>query len=360
MLQVAAKQECAEMGSGQQLPLDAAVLHDVVYNHFGPEGGYATRFGPDLTPHHRSPWGDAVNLDDHGSDEVRSFICDNATMWLRDYHFDGLRLDAVHAFVDIRSIHILEELGISIHRLQGQVGRHLIVIAESDQNDPRLIEPPVAGGYGMDAQWSDDFHHSVHSLVTDEHEGYQGDFGRVADLADSLTNVFVYAGRYSRFRGRGHGRPVRFSDGRNFVICIQNHDQAGNRAAGERLGHLIDERRLKLAAALLLTAPCVPLLFMGEEWNASSPFPFFTSFPDPELAKKVCEGRAHDFRLFGWDHTAVPDPQAMQTFLSAKLNRSELADGPHASTGPSIAVLRISLKIVRRHRAQRRHGLRSD
>lgn len=308
-----------------------AVIIDVVYNHFGPEGGYATKFGPYLTEQHRSPWGQAVNLDSQYSSEVRQFFCDNATMWLRDYHADALRVDAVHAFIDLSAVHFLEELGQAVHRLRGRLGRHVFVIAESDLNDPRVIEPVAAGGHGLDAQWADDFHHAVHALLTGQRDGYYADFGRLADLAKAMTRVFVYDGQYSRFRRRRHGRPIRAADGRNFVVCIQNHDQVGNRAGGERLGQLVSQRQARLAATMLLTAPCIPLLFAGEEWNAASPFQYFTSFQDEQLATAVRDGRAREFAQFDWQADSIPDPQAEQTFLQSKLDWSEPASHPHAS-----------------------------
>jgi maltooligosyltrehalose trehalohydrolase len=307
-----------------------AVLLDVVYNHLGPAGNYLAKFGPYFTEKYNTPWGPAVNLDDAGSHEVRRFFCDNALMWLRDYHFDGLRLDAVHAFVDASATHLLEQLAGEVDTLRAVSGRHLVLIAESDLNDPRVVRSREAYGYGMDAQWSDDFHHALHSALTGERAGYYADFGRLADLARAIHEVFVYAGRLSEHRGRPHGRPPHELPGWRFVVAAQNHDQIGNRAQGDRLTHLVGPDGLKIAAALLLTSPFVPMLFQGEEWGASSPFQYFTSHDDPELGKAVSEGRRREFGSFGWKPEDVPDPQDPTTFERSKLRWDEAAGGPHA------------------------------
>jgi maltooligosyltrehalose trehalohydrolase len=308
-----------------------AVILDVVYNHLGPVGNYLGRFGPYFTDRYRTPWGDAVNLDGPGSDEVRRFFCDNALMWLRDYHLDGLRIDAVHAIVDTSAVHILEQLAAEVDALEAELGRHLVLIAESDLNDPRLIRPREAGGYGLDAQWADDFHHALHTVLTGEQDGYYADFGALADLAKALERVFVYDGRYSAFRRRRHGKaPVGLS-GHRFVVSLQNHDQVGNRARGERMSHLVGVERLKVGAALVLTAPFVALLFQGEEWAASAPFQYFTDHEDPELGLAVSEGRRNEFAAFGWKSEDIPDPQAPETFARSKLNWSEPGREPHAS-----------------------------
>jgi maltooligosyltrehalose trehalohydrolase len=248
-----------------------AVLLDVVYNHIGPAGNYLERCGPYFTNRHHTPWGQVVNLDGPGSDEVRRFFCDNALMWLRDYHLDGLRLDAVHALMDTSAVHFLEQLAAEVQTLEAHLGRHLVLIAESDLNDPRVVRPSEIGGYGLAAQWSDDFHHALHSVLTGERAGYYGDFGAPADLAQALTKAFVYDGRYSTFRQRRHGRPATGLSGYRFLGYLQNHDQIGNRAKGDRSSHLISTGRLEIAAALVLTSPFVPLLFHGEEWGASTP-----------------------------------------------------------------------------------------
>jgi maltooligosyltrehalose trehalohydrolase len=307
-----------------------AVLVDVVYNHFGPDGNYVTQFGPYFTHRYNTPWGDAVNLDDAGSDEVRRFFCDNAAMWLRDYHFDGLRLDAVHALVDTSARHFLEQLSDEVDVLEAVVGRHLILVAESDSNDPRLVRAREAGGYGIDAQWSDDFHHALHGVITGERSGYYEDFGTYEHFAQAVRHGFVYAGAYSSHRRRIHGRQLDDIPGWRLVAAAQNHDQIGNRATGERLSHLVSPKRLKAAAALLLTAPFVPMLFQGEEWGASSPFQYFTAHEDEQLGCRVSEGRRKEFAAFGWEPSSVPDPQSPETFERSRLQWDELRLPEHA------------------------------
>ncbi len=307
-----------------------AVLLDVVYNHLGPVGNYLARFGPYFTPNHSTPWGDAINFEESGSAEVRRYLIDNALMWLRDYHIDGLRLDAVHAFNDRSAIHFLEQLTGEVRALEAALGRHLVLIAESDLNDPRIVKAEEAGGYGLDAQWSDDFHHSLFSVVSGERAGYYADFGSLANLAKALRSVFVYAGNYSEHRGRNHGRPVVGLSGHRFVGFVQNHDQVGNRARGERVSHEAGVGRAKIAAALVLTAPFVPLLFQGEEFGASSAFLYFTDYDDPELGRSISEGRKREFVAFGWKPDEIPDPQAEKTFNDSRLKWSELNEQPHA------------------------------
>ncbi len=306
------------------------VILDVVYNHFGPAGNFLPTLGPYLTNRYRTPWGDAINFDDSGSVEVRRLVCDNALMWLRDYHVDGLRLDAVHAIFDASAIHVLEQLATEVRSLEVQLGRQLLVIAESDLNQPRLVTSQEAGGYGLDAQWSDDLHHALHAYLTREHAGYYEDFGSLAKVAKALASPYVYDGIYSRHRKRIHGRPSGSLPADRFIVCIQNHDQIGNRAAGERLGHLISADRLKIAAALLMASPFVPLIFQGEEWNASSPFQYFTDHRDPALAQAVREGRRREFAQFIGAAAEVPDPQAPQTFARSKLKWEERKHGEHA------------------------------
>lgn len=306
-----------------------AVLIDVVYNHLGPSGNYLGQFGPYFTHSHHTPWGDAVNLEDAGSHEVRRFFCDNALMWLHDYHFDGLRLDAVHAYMDRSAINFMEQMTNEVRALEAQTGRHYVVIAESDLNDPRLVTAREGGGYGMDAQWSDDFHHALVTILTGDREGYYADFGSMADLAKSLKDAFVYDGRYSAYRDRIHGRPVEGLPAWRFLGFSQNHDQVGNRVKGERLEHLAGVARAKIAAALVLTAPFVPMLFQGEEWAASSPFQFFTDHEE-ELGRLVSKGRQKEFAAFGWSADAVPDPQDAATFERSKLNWDELREPAHA------------------------------
>jgi maltooligosyltrehalose trehalohydrolase len=305
------------------------VILDVVYNHLGPEGSYIAKFGPYFTDRYRTPWGDAVNLDDRYSDEVRRFFCDNALMWLRDYRVDGMRIDAVHAIFDASAIHFLEQLGAEVHQLEAEVGRHLVVIAESDLNQPRIVMPCEAGGYGLDAQWNDDFHHALHTILTGETAGYLADFGGIAQLAKCLTRGFVYDGTYSKSRRRRHGRPVLGLSAHRFVVFMQNHDQVGNRAMGERLGHLVTMDQLKISAAILMTSPFIPMLFQGEEWNASSPFQYFTDHQDSALAESVRKGRRAEFAHFVADASEVPDPQALQTFEQSRLDWDERERGEH-------------------------------
>lgn len=308
-----------------------AVLLDVVYNHLGPSGNYLARFAPYFNSHYHTPWGWAVNFDGPHSDEVRRFFCDNALMWLRDYHFDGLRLDAVHAIFDMSARPFLEQLGDEVSQLSRETGRPLVVIPESDLNDPRLLWSGQHGGFSLDAQWSDDFHHALHAVLTGERTGYYVDFGALADLAKALQNAYVYDGRYSAFRRKHHGRLPVGLDGHRFLGYSQTHDQVGNRAQGERLSHLVNPGRLKIAAALVLTSPFVPMLFQGEEWGASTPFQYFTDHPEPALAKAVREGRRKEFASFGWKPEDVPDPQARETFGRSKLDWSELERQPHAT-----------------------------
>jgi maltooligosyltrehalose trehalohydrolase len=308
-----------------------AVLLDVVYNHLGPSGNYLARFGPYFTGAYHTPWGEAVNLDGVGSHEVRRFFADNALMWLRDYHMDGLRLDAVHAFVDRSAVNFLEFLSSEVQALRAQVGRYLVLIAESDLNNPLIVTSREARGFGMDAQWSDDFHHALHTIITGERNGYYSDFGSYADLKKALQHVFIYDGRYSESRDRIHGRPVVGLSGNHFLGYAQTHDQIGNRAQGERLSQLVSIGKQKVAAAIVLTAPFVPMLFQGEEYGASTPFQYFTHHEDPELARQVSEGRRREFEAFGWDPEDIPDPQDPATFQRSKLNWNEINVEPHAS-----------------------------
>ncbi|GAC1325331.1 MAG: malto-oligosyltrehalose trehalohydrolase [Mycobacteriales bacterium] len=307
------------------------VVMDVVYNHLGPAGNYLSRFGPYFTDTHSTPWGNAINYDAAGSDEVRRFVIDNVLMWLRDYHCDGLRLDAVHAIVDTSATHLLEEIGVEVAALAAQQRRPLFLIAESDLNDPKIVARREVGGYGMDAQWSDDFHHALHAVLTGERDGYYADFGALDDLAAALTQAFVYTGQYAEYRGRRHGRLPVGIPGHRFLGYLQDHDQVGNRAQGERPSALMSEGRLKIGAALVLTAPFTPMLFMGEEWGASTPWQYFTAHDDPELAEAVRTGRRSEFAAFGWDPESVPDPQDPATFEASRLDWSELDKDSHAS-----------------------------
>jgi malto-oligosyltrehalose trehalohydrolase len=302
-----------------------AVVLDVVYNHLGPSGNYLGRYGPYFTDAYNTPWGQAVNLDRPGSDEVRAFIVENALMWLRDYHVDGLRLDAVHALEDHRAVHVLEELAAAVAELRARTGRELFLIAESDLNAPRLVTSREAGGYGLDAQWSDDFHHALHAALTGERQGYYCDFGSLGALAKTLTRVFFHDGTWSTFRGRSHGREVDTLrvPGHRFLGFLQNHDQVGNRAVGDRISAGLSPGLLKVGAGLLLTAPFTPMLFMGEEWGARTPWRYFTDHEEPELARAVSEGRRREFTSHGWTAEDVPDPQDPETHRSSVLDWTE-------------------------------------
>ncbi|MEU6742081.1 malto-oligosyltrehalose trehalohydrolase [Streptosporangium sandarakinum] len=299
------------------------VVMDVVYNHLGPSGNYLPEFGPYFTGRHSTNWGDAVNFDGPGSDEVRAFVVDNALMWLRDYHVDGLRLDAVHAIADDSAVHVLERLAEEVEALAAHVRRPLFLIAESDLNDPRFVRGREAGGYGLDAAWADEWHHALHAVLTGERSGYYSDFGPLSLLAKGLRQAWVYDGTWSPHRGRVHGRSPAGLSGHRFVVCAQNHDQVGNRARGERSSALMSEGRLRIAAALLFTAPFVPMLFQGEEWGATTPFQYFTDHEDPELGRAVSEGRRREFAAFGWEPDQVPDPQDPATFERSRLDWSE-------------------------------------
>jgi malto-oligosyltrehalose trehalohydrolase len=300
-----------------------AVLLDVVYNHIGLTNRLA-EFGPYFTDAYETPWGPAVNLDQPGSNEVRGFIIGNALMWLRDYHLDGLRIDAVHAMVDHGPVHLLAELADRVRDLGTRLRRELVLTAESDLNDPRLVMPRADGGYGLAAQWSDDFHHAVHAAITGERQGYYRDFGTMAALAKTLTSVFFHNGSYSQFRGRVHGRPVPAGiPGCAFIGFLQNHDQVGNRATGDRISATVPLDLLKVGAGLVLTAPFVPLLFMGEEWGARTPWQYFTDYRDPALGAAVAEGRRAEFAALGWRPDEIPDPQDSATFEGSRLDWSE-------------------------------------
>jgi maltooligosyltrehalose trehalohydrolase len=305
-----------------------AVLLDVVYNHLGPDGNYLGCYGPYFTDRVKTPWGEAINYDGALSDEVRRFFIDNALMWLRDYKFDGLRLDAVHAIFSFEATHILEELGAAVRVLGRELNRRFVLIAESDLNDPRLVHPVARGGYGLDAHWSDDFHHAIHRYFTGEDAGYYSDFEGLKDVAVALRDGYVYQGQYSQFRQRRHGRAPSGVASEQLVVCAQNHDQIGNRARGERLSMLLDAPRLKAVAALTILSPFVPMLFQGEEWGARTPFLYFTDHQDPNLGQAVTEGRTREFASFRWAGE-VPDPQAAETFERSKLDWSELTRPPH-------------------------------
>ena len=321
-------------------------MQDVVYNHLGPSGNYLPQFGPYLKPG-RNTWGDLVNLDGEGSAEVRRFILDNVRMWFEDYHVDALRLDAVHALSDSSPVHILEEMAMETAALSAHLGRPLTLIAESELNDAMLVTPREAGGYGLDAQWSDDFHHALHVALTGETTGYYADFAPLSALAKVCEKGFFHDGTWSSFRGHDHGVPIDTDHLPTWklVVCSQNHDQIGNRARGDRLTEHLDDDQLACAALLTLCGPFTPMLFMGEEWAASTPFQFFTSHPEKELGKVTAEGRLAEFARMGWDPRAVvPDPQDPATFARSQLDWSELATGRHA----------VLLDVYRRLAALRR------
>jgi maltooligosyltrehalose trehalohydrolase len=314
--------------------LGLGVVLDVVHNHLGPSGNHLPAFGPYFTDTHHTPWGAAVNLDAAGSDEVREYLVDSALSWLRDFRLDGLRLDAVHALCDNRAYHFLEELSTAVDRLAVGLGRPLFLIAESDLNDPRLVAPRETGGLGLHAQWNDDFHHAVHAALTGESQGYYEDFARdpFAALAKTLTSGFFHDGTYSGFRGRRHGRPLdrtRFAAHR-LLGYSQTHDQIGNRAQGDRLSASLPPGLLACAATLTLTSPFTPMLFMGEEWGASTPWQFFTDHTDPELAEAVRRGRRREFAAHGWAEEDVPDPQDPATRDRSCLDWTEPSKEPHA------------------------------
>jgi maltooligosyltrehalose trehalohydrolase len=305
-----------------------AVILDVVYNHIGPEGNYLEQFGPYFTDRYKTPWGKAINFDGPDSDEVRRFFIENALYWITEFHIDALRLDAVHAILDTSAYPILEEITDRVHRRAALLNRVVYVIAESDLNDPRLIRSRDVGGSGIDAQWSDDFHHSLHTTLTDERHGYYADFEGFRHLAAAYTNGFVYAGQYSVSRKRSHGRSSSSVPASTLIVYTKNHDQIGNRMKGERFSHLLGFPQLKLAAASLLLSPYIPLIFMGDEYGETAPFQYFVSHSDPMLIEAVRKGRKQEFAAFHWDGEP-PDPQSEQTFRSSVLSQSLRHSGHH-------------------------------
>lgn len=305
-----------------------AVILDVVYNHLGPEGNYLHAFGPYFTNRYQTPWGDAVNFDGPFSDGVRHFFIANACHWVSEYHLDGLRLDAVHGIYDFSARHILAELASAVHSLAGELGRPAYVIAESDLNDSRLVIDAGQGGFGLDAQWSDDFHHALHTLLTGERDGYYQDFGEFSQMVTAFRDGFVYNGNYSRFRQRSHGSPSAHLPPDRFLVSMQNHDQVGNRARGDRLAEQLRPEQLRLAAATVLLSPYLPLLFMGEDYGETSPFPYFISHGDPALIEAVRRGRRNEFALHA-DSGEIPDPQSEATFLSARIDPAKRHAGVH-------------------------------
>ncbi len=307
----------------------AAIL-DVVYNHLGPEGNYLGEYAPYFTDRHRTPWGRAMNFDGPESDEVRRYFRENALMWVREFEFDALRLDAVHAIHDESAIPFLRELSEAIHAEADRLDRRIYVIGESDLNDVRVVESRDSGGLGLDAQWSDDFHHALHALLTREREGYYQDFGEFGQLAKAVRDGFVYTGEYSPARRRRHGNSTRLLTGQELIVSLQNHDQIGNRMMGERLGHLVSFEASKLAAGALLVSPYIPLLFMGEEYGETAPFQYFVSHSDENLIAAVRNGRREEFAEFRWK-AEPPDPLSEQTFGAAKLNPALRTSGQHAA-----------------------------
>nr|MCW2728036.1 treZ [Aeromicrobium sp.] len=320
------------------------VLLDVVYNHLGPSGAYLDRFGPYFAG--QNDWGPGLNLDGPHSDEVRRLVLDNALAWFEHFHVDGLRIDAVHALVDKRALPILEELSAETERMSATLGRPLTLIAESDANDPRTVTPRSEHGLGMDAQWSDDLHHALHVRLTGETDGYYADFAARGALAKTLRGAFFHDGTWSSFRERTHGRPVDTAavPGTAFLAYLQNHDQIGNRATGDRISATVSPGLIACGAAIVLLGPYTPMLFMGEEWAATTPWQFFASFPDPDLADAVRTGRRREFGRHGWGESEVPDPMDPATFERSKLNWSELEDDDHRD----ILELHRSLIALRR------------
>ncbi|MBZ9638219.1 malto-oligosyltrehalose trehalohydrolase [Streptomyces sp. PSKA30] len=314
--------------------LGLGVVLDVVHNHLGPSGNYLPEFGPYFTDRHHTPWGVTVNLDAPGSDEVRAFLVGSALAWLRDYRLDGLRLDAVHALADTRACHFLEELSTAVDALAAETGRPLFLVAESDLNDPRLITAREEGGLGVHAQWNDDFHHALHTALTGESQGYYADFAHapLKALAKTLTGGYFHDGTYSSFRGRRHGRPLDRARvaAHRLLGYSQTHDQVGNRAQGDRLSATLSPGLLACAAAVTLTGPFTPMLFMGEEWAAGTPWQFFTDHTDPALAESVRRGRRREFAAHGWAEEDVPDPQDPATRDRSCLDWSEPDNEPHA------------------------------
>ena len=305
-----------------------AVVLDVVYNHFGPEGNYMADFGPYFTDRYQTPWGAALNFDGPHSDEVRRFFIENAVYWLTEFHIDALRLDALHAILDISSYPFLEELSAEFHEQAAKLKRKAYLIAESSANDTRLLKPPELGGYGMDAQWNDDFHHSLHVLLTGEQSGYYQDFGQLQHLVRAFQEGFVYSGQYSGYRQRKHGVSSKEIPAYRFVVFSQNHDHVGNRANSERLSQLVPFEALKLAAGLVLLSPFIPLLFMGEEYGETAPFPYFVSHSEPGLIEAIRSGRREEFAAFRWQGE-LPNPQDETTFSLARLNHDLRHGGQH-------------------------------
>ena len=325
-----------------------AVLLDVVYNHVGPEGNYLPVFGPYFTDRYHTPWGDALNFDGAGSDEVRAFFIQSALQWIDEFHMDGLRCDAVHAIVDASARPFLAELTDRVRERASSLNRTVFLIAESDLSDPRMIAPTTAAGFGYDAQWLDDFHHAIHTVLTGEANGYYEDYGSIDHIARCLKQAYVYAGDYSGHRGRRHGAPLQAVQPQQFIVCVQNHDQIGNRLAGDRLTTALSPAQLRLAAALTLLGPFIPMLFMGEEYGETSPFPYFVSHGDPQLVEAVRTGRKAEFASFGWAQEP-PDPQSESTFRSAIIEPAKADAGLYRALlilHRDLIALRVALPLL--------------
>jgi len=305
-----------------------AVILDVVYNHLGPEGNYLRDFAPYFTDKYKTPWGQAINFDDAYSNDVRNYFIENALHWFGNYHMDALRLDAVHGITDMSAKPFLQELAEKVDEFSGHKERKCYLTAESNLNDSRLIRPKEQGGFCIDAQWNDDFHHCIHTLLTREHDGYYIDFGKMSHLVKSMKEGFVYSGEYSAYRKKNHGNSSRDIPAHKFIVFSQNHDQIGNRAVGGRLSQTQSFEKLKLAAGLVLLSPYIPLLFMGEEYGETAPFQYFISHSDESLIEAVRRGRREEFASFGWKGE-VPDPQAESTFLNSKINIGLHQEGRH-------------------------------
>jgi len=307
-----------------------AVVMDVVYNHLGPEGNYLGEFGPYFTDKYRTPWGSAINYDGPDSDDVRRYIVSNALYWVTEYHIDALRLDAIHGIFDFSAYHILHELASSVQNEAAKLNRQILVIAESDLNDTRIIDSPAQGGYGLDGQWSDDFHHALRVVLTGESRGYYEDFHGLNDLGTAVRDGFVYSGQYSKHRRRRHGNSSQRVSPGQLVVFSQNHDQIGNRAVGDRLSTQLPLEAMKVARALVLLSPNIPLLFMGEEYGERTPFQYFIEHGDPDLIEAVRQGRRREFAHFGWKAEEIPDPQDRATFERSKINFQRLDEGQTA------------------------------
>ena len=335
-----------------------AVLLDVVYNHMGPEGNYLSQWGTYFQDKYKTPWGEALNYDGLGGDEVRNYFLQNARQWLEEFHFDGLRLDATHAIFDTSAVPFLEQLSDLAKDLERKLHRTIYLIAENENNDPRILQDSQHGGWGLTGQWADDLHHVIHTTLTKETQGYYEDFGTIQQFADCFRKGILYENLYSLFRQRHHGRSYENIDRRRLVVCSQNHDQIGNRKLGDRLISLTDDRRQRLAAATVFLSGCMPLIFMGEEWGAKTPFQYFVDHTDKNILKATQEGRKNEFAAFGWNED-VPDPGSEKTFLNSKLDWEEEA----SSTGQSFEVYYRRLidlsKKLRRHQLMNRRDIQT-